>query len=96
LLLLYTDGLTETKSPDGEDEYGTERLDVFLREHSHLDLTKLLPRIDQELQLFRGRREAEDDITLLALKVAPATRVQERPAAEAEAGYSAASPKEAS
>ncbi|MEZ4386585.1 MAG: SpoIIE family protein phosphatase [Candidatus Krumholzibacteriia bacterium] len=94
LLLLYTDGLTETKSPDGEDEYGTARLDQFLREHRHLDLAKLLPRIDQELQLFRGRREAEDDITLLALKVAPAVRA-DRSAAAAD-GYSEASPKEAS
>ncbi|HOX24983.1 MAG TPA: SpoIIE family protein phosphatase [Candidatus Krumholzibacteria bacterium] len=74
LLLLYTDGLTETKSPDGEDEYGTARLDHFLREHRHLDVGALLPRIDQELQLFRGRRDAEDDITLLALKIAPPSR----------------------
>jgi len=95
LLLFYTDGLTETKSPDGEDEYGVERLDCFLREHQHLDVARLLPRIDQELQLFRGRREAEDDITLIALKIAPAANTEAPAAIEAQAGYGSA-PKEAS
>jgi sigma-B regulation protein RsbU (phosphoserine phosphatase) len=95
LLLLYTDGLTETKSPDGEDEYGLERLDTFLREHRHLDVADLLPRIDKELQLFRGRREAEDDITLIALKIAPAAKAQV-PSDRAEAAFDSATPKEAS
>jgi sigma-B regulation protein RsbU (phosphoserine phosphatase) len=97
LLLLYTDGLTETKSPDGEDEFGTERLDVFLKEHRHLDLDALLPRIDEELQHFRGRHDAEDDITLVALKLAP--REQARQAAGSAtqtAAYGAMAPKEAS
>ena len=96
LLLLYTDGLTETRSPDGEDEYGVERLDVFLREHRHLDTVDLLPQIDKELQLYRGRREAEDDITLIALKIAPPVRATRPVAARAEAGFDPATPKEAS
>jgi serine phosphatase RsbU (regulator of sigma subunit) len=96
LLLLYTDGLTETRSPDGEDEYGVERLDVFLREHRHLDTADLLPQIDKELQLYRGRREAEDDITLIALKIAPPVRAKRSEALRAEAGFDPATPKEAS
>jgi len=97
LLLLYTDGLTETKSPDGEDEYGIERLDAFLREHRHLDVAALLPRIDQELQHFRGRRDAEDDITLIALKIAPETAPIVKPAGGARAVFgSAATPEETS
>ncbi|MBD3221994.1 SpoIIE family protein phosphatase [bacterium] len=97
LLLLYTDGLTETKSPDGEDEFGIERLDLFLRDHRHLDLAKLLPRIDQELQLFRGRREAEDDITLVAIKLARPSRAQQAAGSAAGArAHGALTPKEAS
>lgn len=96
LLLLYTDGLTETKSPDGEDEFGLERLDVFLRDHRHLDLPRLLPRIDQELQLFRGRREADDDITLLALKLARPGRAQEAAGSSSAEAYGAVAPREAS
>lgn len=72
LVLLYTDGLTETRSPDGEDEFGCQRLDAFLRAHRHLDATALLPALQAELERFRGRRAAEDDITLIALKVAAA------------------------
>lgn len=96
LLLAYTDGLTETRSPDGDDEYGLARLDVFLREHRHLDLTGLLPRLDQELQLFRGRREADDDITLLAIKVAPPSRTREAAANERRTSHGEAAPREAS
>lgn len=70
LLLLYTDGLTETRRPDGEDEFGCDRLERFLREHQHRDTAELLPLLEQELQQFRQRRDADDDITLIALKVA--------------------------
>jgi sigma-B regulation protein RsbU (phosphoserine phosphatase) len=94
LLLLYTDGLTETHSPDGEDEYGVARLDAFLRANHHLDAADLLPRIREELQRFRGRREAEDDITLIALKVAPAAEDRDEPRARAAAGSGRATPEE--
>lgn len=94
LLLMYTDGLTETRTPDGEEEYGTDRLDRFLREHRDLDLTALLPRIDEELQRFRGRHDADDDITLLALKLAPPGRA--RQSAAARAGSVHVRPREAS
>ena len=30
LLFLYTDGLTETKGPDGDEEFGEDRLDELL------------------------------------------------------------------
>ena len=75
LLLLYTDGLTETRTPDEREEFGTARLDLFLQENRHLDTTGLLTLLDRELQRFRGRHEADDDITLIALKItAPGSR----------------------
>jgi len=85
LLFFYTDGLTETKSPDEEDEYGEERLNCFLRGHQALGVRDLIIEIDAELQRFRGRRDAEDDITLIGLKIQTASdRVE--PAAQVESG----------
>jgi serine phosphatase RsbU (regulator of sigma subunit) len=76
LLLLYTDGLTETMSPDDQELYGTERLDLFLRDNRHLGTSELLSALDAELQRFRGRHEADDDITLITLKVFAALQNQ--------------------
>ncbi len=84
LFFLYTDGLTETKSPDQEDEFGEERLNGFLREHSALTVNALIAELDTELQRFRGRREAEDDITLIGLRIAAAAAVVTQPTAGAE------------
>lgn len=72
LLLLYTDGLTETRSPDGEDEYGVERLVRFLKANRNSGVAELLADLERELQTFRKRQEADDDITLIALKIVPA------------------------
>jgi sigma-B regulation protein RsbU (phosphoserine phosphatase) len=93
LLLLYTDGLTETRRPDADEEYGAGRLGDFLRAHGDLDVCDLLPQLDTELQRFRGRREADDDITLVALKVAEACR--DRRSARARAGAAATPSEEA-
>jgi sigma-B regulation protein RsbU (phosphoserine phosphatase) len=69
LLLMYTDGVTETKSPDQEDEFGENRLECLLGAHRECSVPEIIATIDAELQLFRGRREAEDDITLVGLKI---------------------------
>jgi sigma-B regulation protein RsbU (phosphoserine phosphatase) len=73
LLLLYTDGVTETKSPDLEDEFGEDRLECLLSEHRDRSVPEIIAAIDTELQRFRGRREAEDDITVVGLKIATAS-----------------------
>ncbi len=85
LLLMYTDGLTETRSPDDADEYGTARLDRFLRDHRHLDTAEVMASLDRELQVFRGRRDADDDITLILLKVDEASQIRSAAAADAAA-----------
>ncbi len=69
LLFLYTDGLTETRNLDDE-EFGTERVERILRQCRGLPLGDLIARVREEVRSFRGREEAEDDITLLALRVA--------------------------
>ncbi len=68
LLLLYTDGLTETLGPDGE-EFGTERVERILHEHHQLPAAQLITRLGDELERFSGRRQADDDVTLVALKI---------------------------
>jgi phosphoserine phosphatase RsbU/P len=95
LLLLYTDGLTETRSPDGDDEYGSARLDRFLSDHRHLETAALLPALERELAQFRGRREADDDITLIALKVAPTAQTPVAADAALTPAHAPAEPEEA-
>jgi sigma-B regulation protein RsbU (phosphoserine phosphatase) len=68
LLFMYTDGLTETKNSDDED-YGTERLEAFLRTHRELPADQILGRVHQAVQDFCGREDADDDITMIALKI---------------------------
>ena len=69
-LVIYSDGLTETETHDGEF-FGSERLRVFLREHaqeSAADLhTSLLASVDR----FGEGGVVHDDVTLLILEYAP-------------------------
>jgi len=79
LLFMYTDGLTESQSPE-EEEFGTERVERLLGERHHLSTAALLTFMHQELKSFCRRQVADDDVTLVALKILPieagdATRV---------------------
>jgi serine phosphatase RsbU (regulator of sigma subunit) len=69
-LVIYSDGLTETETHDGEF-FGSERLRGFLREHaqeSAADLhTSLLASVDR----FGEGGVVHDDVTLLVLEYAP-------------------------
>jgi sigma-B regulation protein RsbU (phosphoserine phosphatase) len=68
LLFLYTDGLTETVDAGGE-EFGPERVTALLHDHHELPVDELLRRMHEELSRFCGRRQADDDVTLIVLKV---------------------------
>jgi len=68
LLLLYTDGVTETESPDG-DIYGEERLAGFVRQHLSLSADDLCRRIRDELYEFSGTYQRADDMTIVAIKI---------------------------
>jgi len=65
LVLLYTDGVTETASESGE-RYGVARLRQFLSAHAGSGPQPLLDALDTALDLFRGG-EPTDDIAALAL-----------------------------
>jgi sigma-B regulation protein RsbU (phosphoserine phosphatase) len=61
LLLLYTDGVTEQRSPDGE-LYGEERLIAFLRANRNLPAQALQNALLENVLAFGGGNQ-EDDIT---------------------------------
>ena len=72
VLLLYTDGVTESRSVDDE-EFGVERVAETLHRHHHAGAGELIRRLREAQQHFSGRLDADDDVTLIALKVADAT-----------------------
>jgi serine phosphatase RsbU (regulator of sigma subunit) len=65
-LALYTDGVTESFNPGGE-EYGEQRLIAALRRHRALPSSDLLSAILAEVQLF-SPNEQHDDITIIVAK----------------------------
>ncbi len=64
---LYTDGLTETFSPSGE-EFGIERLVQILQTNLNQTPSGLLSKIDENLVSFRGEITPEDDVTLMMIQ----------------------------
>jgi len=66
-LVLFTDGVTEASSPDGE-EFGEERLVTVLLENRYLSARELQERILAEVAKFSGGR-FEDDATLVVVAV---------------------------
>jgi sigma-B regulation protein RsbU (phosphoserine phosphatase) len=63
LLVLYTDGITEAMSDEGE-EFGEDRLLETLLAHRSRPVDDLLKSIVSTVELFSGR-EQEDDLTLV-------------------------------
>lgn len=67
-LVLYSDGITECKGPDGE-AFGEERLVNFLKENHRTPLSATLCRLRDLVREWRGVEEAfEDDISVLAFE----------------------------
>jgi len=70
-LFLFTDGLVEAEDESGEP-FGMERIEALLEVHRSLDLTRLLGQVDAAVRAHRGRHEAADDATMVALRFASA------------------------
>lgn len=69
LVFFYTDGVTETKGPDGDEDFGEDRLNDLLRGYRSLDVTDLFGELQRQLQDFSGSMGADDDITMIGLKI---------------------------
>ena len=65
-LLLYTDGLTEARSPNGEF-YGEGKLRAWVQNHPNYSAGKLCNELEKEICGFQQMNLA-DDLTILALK----------------------------
>jgi len=67
ILVLYTDGVTEATSPDGE-EYGRERLENTVRQHRELRSRDLINFLHKDIMSWTGSIGAGDDITFFIIK----------------------------
>jgi sigma-B regulation protein RsbU (phosphoserine phosphatase) len=66
LLVLYSDGITEAASRDGE-EFSEARLESLVRQHSGEPLVKIQSHILQTVRGWAGN-ELEDDMTLMLVR----------------------------
>jgi serine phosphatase RsbU (regulator of sigma subunit)/pSer/pThr/pTyr-binding forkhead associated (FHA) protein len=69
-LLAYSDGVTETWSPDGE-EFGEEKLSALAVDRRELEAQALQDEILREIERFEAGARATDDRTLVVLKRQP-------------------------
>jgi phosphoserine phosphatase RsbU/P len=68
VLVLYSDGITERNNA-ADELYGTERLRELVAENHELSATELVTRIFDSAEEFAGGVPANDDGTLVVLKV---------------------------
>ena len=67
LLCLYSDGITECESPEGE-EYGQERLEDFLRARREQPLSGIVDAIDADVRRFGAGQPQGDDQTVVLIR----------------------------
>jgi sigma-B regulation protein RsbU (phosphoserine phosphatase) len=68
ILLLYTDGISEAKNVNTDEEFGFDRLRDILQENSGLNAKQLSDKILEELYKFTETRDLADDHTFLIIK----------------------------
>jgi transposase len=67
MLLIYTDGITESMNPE-RDVYGEERLFRLIKQH-HMDSPhEFADRLMEDIQLFTRGHPQNDDITFIVIK----------------------------
>jgi sigma-B regulation protein RsbU (phosphoserine phosphatase) len=69
VLLLYSDGVTEARSPaPAEEEFGDERLLEFLRESKSLRALEIVEQLIQRVRTFSGEGQLADDVTVAVIR----------------------------
>lgn len=66
-LYLFTDGVVEAEDESGEP-FGMERLEAVLSVERGDDLPSLIARVHESVRTHRGPHEADDDVTMLAMR----------------------------
>ena len=69
-LILYTDGLTDTVSPQGQ-RFDRDGLHGLLTEVGDMPARELCDAVFEALTTFQGEAEQFDDMTLLVVEVDP-------------------------
>jgi len=69
ILLLYTDGVTESFASQENEQFGYSRLAEVLQQHEDLSATELTHKLRQSLSDFTGGSLPVDDITIVVCKV---------------------------
>ncbi len=69
LIFFYTDGCVEAESETGDDMFGADRLEALLQSAAVGNTDEVLHRVETAVNAFRGKREAFDDATMMAVKV---------------------------
>jgi sigma-B regulation protein RsbU (phosphoserine phosphatase) len=67
-LFLFSDGITECESPEGE-MYGSDRLCLFVEKNRSLKMNDVIAELDQEIRSWHGNSGFEDDISMLILEM---------------------------
>ncbi|MFO7838916.1 MAG: SpoIIE family protein phosphatase [Desulfosalsimonadaceae bacterium] len=68
VFLFYSDGLTETRSPEGE-QFGEDRLVACVKRHAGDSAETLIQALKSEVVDFSGQTSFADDFTCVAVKV---------------------------
>ena len=70
VLVLYTDGITESWNPDGK-QFGQERFKQSLLRHARQSASAILESVIRDVFDFRSAAPQRDDLTLVVLKRIP-------------------------
>ncbi|AOS84170.1 histidine kinase [Chlorobaculum limnaeum] len=74
LLVLYSDGITENRSPGGE-LFGIERFTALLEEHAALPTEAIVEKIEAALMCFCGCTNFADDVTCIVIRISGSTEI---------------------
>lgn len=67
IMMLYTDGITETESHD-KKFYGLDRLMETFKNNRELKARNIVENVIEDVEQFRGNKELLDDISLVVIK----------------------------
>ena len=68
VIMTYTDGLTDLESENGE-YFEMERLQTFVAEYAHLNMTDFNEQLLQRIKEFKGEQEYTDDVSVLSCRI---------------------------
>lgn len=77
ILFFYSDGVTETRSPQGE-LFGDERLTEYIRQNSQLEPKKIISCLLETLNKFSTENKFNDDLTCVAVRIDETTAAHKR------------------